>query len=91
MKIQFDPAKSARNILERGLPFELAYDFDFSTATVVEDTRKSYPGRRWIATGYIGQRLFIICFTPVRDGLRIISLRKANHREVVKHGKKTTD
>ncbi len=91
MKIEFDPAKAARNILERGLPFELVRELDFSTATVVEDTRKNYPEQRWIATGYVGQRLFVICFTPVRDGIRVISLRKANQREIEKHGKKTAD
>ena len=91
MKIEFDPAKSVKNILERGLPFELAREFDFSTATVNEDTRKNYPERRWIASGYVGQRLFIICFTPVKDGIRVISLRKANQREIEKHGKKAID
>ena len=33
MKIEFDPAKNAKNIRERGLPFTLAAEFDWTTAT----------------------------------------------------------
>jgi hypothetical protein len=38
MKIDFDPAKSEKNICERGLPFSLAEDFGWDCAFVVEDT-----------------------------------------------------
>jgi uncharacterized DUF497 family protein len=41
MIIEFDPAKNARNIAERGLSFELAVDFDFETAKVWQDTRSN--------------------------------------------------
>jgi uncharacterized DUF497 family protein len=32
MKIEFDPNKDAKNISDRGLSFDRAVDFDFSTA-----------------------------------------------------------
>jgi uncharacterized DUF497 family protein len=35
MKITFDPAKNARNILERGLPFDLVADLEWDTAIAV--------------------------------------------------------
>lgn len=39
MKITYDPNKNARNIRERDLDFERAYDFIWDDAIVYEDTR----------------------------------------------------
>jgi len=82
MKIEFDPAKNAKNILERRINFELAAEFDLATAKIWSDTRKDYGEERFIALGYIGKRLFSLVFTVRGDVLRVISLRKANNREV---------
>lgn len=81
MKIMFDPAKNERNILERGLSFARAADFDFGTALVQPDVRKDYPEARFVAIGFLDDRLHVLCFTPVEGGIRIISFRKANSRE----------
>jgi uncharacterized protein len=86
VRIEFDENKSRRNARERRLPFTLAADFDFSTARVTEDRRSDYPECRFVALGYIGRRLHVLCFTPIADGIRVISLRKANTREVKIHG-----
>ncbi|MBE0472172.1 MAG: BrnT family toxin [Methyloprofundus sp.] len=82
MEITFDPAKCATNIKERGLSFELVADFDFSTALVLEDLRHAYPERRFQALGFLGYRLHMLIFSPIDGGIRVISLRKANKREV---------
>ena len=82
MKIEYDPAKSNKNYQERGLPFDQVVEFDWETALYEEDVRKLYPERRFVAIGYIGERLHVICFTPIEDGVRVISFRKANLREV---------
>ena len=82
MQIDFDPAKNATNVRERGLPFERAADFVFDTAIVWQDTRKAYPEVRFVAVGYLGSRLHVLCFTPIEGGIRVISFRKANPREV---------
>lgn len=42
MQITYDPAKDARNVEERGLPFALVRDFEWSTALIVEDDRFDY-------------------------------------------------
>ena len=42
MRITFDPAKNARNVAERGLPFERIADLEWLTAVIVEDLRKDY-------------------------------------------------
>ena len=66
----------------RGLSFERAADFDFETAHVWEDLRKDYPERRFVAVGFLESRLHVLAFSPKAGGIRVISFRKANHREV---------
>ena len=82
MHIKFDPSKNERNIRERALSFEQARDFDFSTALVGQDIRKGYVEARFVAVGFLGERLHVLCFTPSAHGIRVISFRKANTREV---------
>lgn len=82
MLIEFDLTKNERNIAERSLSFERAAEFDFSSAIVEVDDRKVYTEVRYVALGYLGQRLHVLCFTPVDGGIRVISFRKANQREI---------
>ncbi|MEO7027673.1 MAG: BrnT family toxin [Caulobacteraceae bacterium] len=81
MEIEFDPAKNARNVAERGLAFSLASDFDFATALVWSDTRNNYGEDRMIALGLIEDRLHALVYVETDIGIRVISLRKANTRE----------
>jgi len=91
MKIDFDPAKSERNTRSRSLSFDRAVDFDWETAIYCEDERTDYPETRIIALGFLGMRLHVICFTLIDGGVRIISFRKANRREVRYYEEKTAD
>lgn len=91
MKIDFDPEKSKKNARDRDLPFELAVEFDWETAIYAEDVRNPYPERRFVAMGYLGERLHVLCFTPIDGGVRIISFRKANLREVKRREKEITN
>ncbi len=90
MKIEFDPEKSEKNRLQRELPFERAMEFDWENAIFFEDDRNLYPERRFIAVGYLDDRLHVLCFTPIAGGVRVISFRKANEREAKRHGKTLT-
>ena len=85
MKIEFDPAKDARNIELRGISFEEAARFEWESALVVQDTRRNYGEPRYRAFGFIGNRLHALVFTPIEGGMRVISLRKANSREVLRY------
>ena len=51
MDISFDSAKSEKNVLVRGVPFELAAEFAWDGALIVEDLRKDYGERRFQALG----------------------------------------
>jgi uncharacterized protein (DUF4415 family)/uncharacterized DUF497 family protein len=63
--ITFDPAKSAKDERERGLPFAVVAEIDFATAQTIEDTRRAYPERRFVLTGYLGEVLVVSCYTPI--------------------------
>jgi uncharacterized protein len=81
VRFTFDPAKSKRNMDERGLAFDLAQEFEWSTALIAEDTRMAYPERRYQALGLIKEHLHMLVFTPRAGAVHVISLRRANQRE----------
>ena len=87
MQLSFDSAKNERNIEERGLAFNLVSELDWAKALIDEDIRKHYGERRFRVLGCINERLYAVVFTPRADKLHIISLRKANSREVESYGK----
>lgn len=83
MNVTFDPAKNAANIQKHGLSFAvIETEFDFSTAIHAVDTRKDYGEIRWVLLGFVGSRLHSLCFTETDTGIRVISFRKANSREI---------
>lgn len=73
----------------RGLSFELACEFEWSTALIVEDVRRDYGERRFQALGRIGRRLHMLVFTPRAGTVHVISLRRANKREVTRYEAQT--
>lgn len=83
MEITFNPAKNALNIEQRGLPFEQVVDFEFETALFSQDLRREYGEARIRALGYFKQRVHALVFVETELGIRVISFRKANKREVV--------
>ena len=90
MRVEYDLAKSERNVRERGLCFSRAVDFGFESAAFIHDARQDYGEERYIAVGYLDQRLHVLCFAPNEDGIRVISFRKANRREAIRYGKPLT-
>ena len=85
MKYEWDDAKLALNLAHHGVHFAASEAFDWSSARIEPDTRKDYNEPRFIAYGLIGERLHCLVFTPRSSRIRIISLRKANTREVKRH------
>lgn len=89
MWYEWDEAKRIQTLIKRGVDFAEAGHFQWDTAQVVADDRGSYGESRLVATGFIGKRLYVMAFT-IRGGVvRIISLRKANAREVKDYEKAT--
>src|SRR5882757_7248962 len=75
--ISFDSAKSEKNVLVRGVPFELAAEFAWDGALIVEDLRKDYGERRFQALGLIGDRLHMMVENPVWTKETFARARKA--------------
>ena len=87
MHYEFDPVKDAMNIDKHGLSLADADGFEWEAAVVREDTRKRYAEPRFEAKGYIGDRLHVMVYCLRADAVRVISLRKANSREVSDYAK----
>jgi uncharacterized DUF497 family protein len=89
MNVTFDPAKDASNLAKHGFSLLDAVGFEWDAAVVCSDTRHDYDEARMVALGYIGLRIMALVFVdrPPEQPTerRIISLRKANSREVKRY------
>jgi uncharacterized DUF497 family protein len=82
MGTEWDEEKRAANLAKHGVDFANVADFDWSEALVRADTRKDYGEVRLVALAPIGDRLHHLTFTVERRVVRVISLRKANNKEI---------
>ena len=85
MKITCDPTKDAVNVSKHGVSLALATELEWDSAVIWPDARHEYGETRMAAIGYIGLRLYYVAFVDRAEGRRIISLRKANQREVKRY------
>ena len=89
MNVTFDPAKDAVNLATHGFSLLDAVGFEWEAAVVWPDKRRDYGEPRTVALGYIGLRIMAVVFVdrPPEQPTerRIISLRKANPREVKRY------
>lgn len=85
---EWDEGKRAANRFKHGVDLSLAEGFDWSIVTLEEDARTDYGETRWIATGPIGERLYVLVYTRRGAITRVIDLRKANRREVKAYAKR---
>ena len=86
--IEFDWVKCQRNVVERNLSFERANEVDLAAALISRDERQNYGEDRYVALCHLDKRLHVLCFTETICGIRVISFRKANKREVLRYEKK---
>jgi hypothetical protein len=66
-------------------------DFDWGNALVAPDDRRDYGEERFVSIGPINGRLHVLIFTARDATVRVISLRKANKREVKQYEKAQTN
>ena len=87
IRLEWYEPKRQRTLDERGLDFADLAHSDWGAAIDIEDARIYDGEKRRVSIGYLNSRLIVVAYT-VRDGcIRIISMRKANEREVRRHGK----
>lgn len=89
MNVTFDSAKNAANLAKHGLSLLDAVGFEWDAAVVWPDMRHDYGEPRMVALVPVNDRLFCAVFVdrPPEQPTerRIISLRKANEREVKRY------
>jgi uncharacterized DUF497 family protein len=65
---------------------EITYDRSKNLQNI--DKRRDYGEIRRCAIGYLGNRLHALVFTETKNGIRVISFRKANKREALNYEQK---
>ena len=84
MQIEFDPDKRDKTLAERGLDFAQAGEVFAGVNVTAEDARFDYGEPRFTTVGVLDGRMVILVWTPRGEVRRIISMRKANEREIEK-------
>lgn len=83
--IMFDLEKDASNQRKHGLSLADAGRLDWDAMRIQVDTRRDYREERLVGFGLLDTNLHCVVFT-LRDGaIRVISLRRANYREINEH------
>jgi uncharacterized DUF497 family protein len=82
VKFNFDHAKDAVNRQKHGISLKRAADINWEELQAVKDSRRNYGEDRYIGAAPINGRLHIVVFAIRANALRIISLRRANRREI---------
>ena len=82
MLIEFNSAKDKLNIAKHGVSLALARKLDWDAALVWCDDRFEYEELRMIALAPETNTLYFVAFVDHGEVRRIISLRRAERREV---------
>ncbi len=80
---EWDENKRRETLSQRGLDFALAYRIDWTGAIHQAQERGGETG--FASLGLVDNRLYHIVWTPSDPFTRIISLRKANNREIARY------
>ncbi|MEX3957859.1 BrnT family toxin [Trinickia sp. EG282A] len=83
--VEFDSGKSEANWRKHGIPLSLAEVIDWSAVWCRPDCRRDYGELREVGYVPIEGHLYCVVFTQRGDAFRVISLRKANSREVKRY------
>ena len=87
MEIEFDPAKNENNRAKHGVPLFEADGIKWGPVWALPDERRDDGELRVVGFAYIGLRFHCIVYNERADTRRIISLRKANTREMKRYAK----
>jgi uncharacterized DUF497 family protein len=82
VQLDFGPGKDATNLTKHGLSLAAAAQLSWDAALIWIDNRADYGEVRMVALAPIGEILFFVAFVDREPARRIISLRRANRREV---------
>jgi uncharacterized DUF497 family protein len=87
MKFTFDSTKDKANVRKHGLSLSEAKSLAWNEALSWIDDRKDYREIRIVSLVPMKQRLYCVVYVDIKVNRRIISLRKANNREIDRYEK----
>ena len=86
MQIEWDEEKDAQNRAKHGVGLGDAVLLDWAVGREIVDGRMDYGEDRIVRYAKIDDRLHVCIYTLRGNTRRIISLRKANNREILNYG-----
>ncbi|MFM7393395.1 MAG: BrnT family toxin, partial [Cyanobium sp.] len=87
----FDPGNDATNLSKHGFSLAAAAHLSWDAALVWTDARADYGEVRMVALAPLGDTLLFVAFVDRETARRIISLRRANRREINHYDKATEE
>jgi len=81
MEFEWDEAKHARTLSERGIGFDDAARIFAGPVLIWQDTRRDYGEDRFRGVGETDGDILHVAFTWRGDVMRIISVRRADRKE----------
>lgn len=91
-RFEWDENKNRQNIKKHGFDFTDAKEIFRGILLFSPDVRKDYGESRWVGIGTVRGRTAVVVFTERGpETIRIISLRKATHRERKQYEKAVED
>ena len=91
MRLTHDQSDYQKNLLAHGILLTLADHIQWDALVVLDDTRQPYDETRKIGYAPVDQRLYCVVFVDREESRHIISLRRANSREVARYEQSQTD
>ncbi len=85
MRFDFDPTKDRLNTQKHGLSLALAASLEWDAALLWIDDRRDYGESRVLALAPKTGIVYYVAFVDRGEVRRIISLRRANRREVKRY------
>jgi len=81
MDFEYDPIKSASNLLKHGIDFDQAQVL-WDDPWVLEAPARTSDEQRFLTIGKIEDKHWAVIWTPRGDAVRIISARRARKEEI---------
>jgi len=87
MEFEWDDRKADSNLIKHGVGFQTATAvFTDERRRTEADLRHEYGELLFTTLGRVGEHVYVVTYTMRGDAVRIISVRKANRREVATYG-----
>ena len=87
MHFTFDPNKSRANYFKHGIVLEFAQQLEWAKEVVWQDARHSYNEVRMSGLVPLEGTIYAVAYVLRAESTRMISLRKANNREMKRYEK----